>query len=361
MNSAGSAFHVGAVQAPVGARFARSVEQADCAGFALVITAGMHAGARLRGRECMSLGASVNNDLILRDQGVGELHAEIARWNGAWALLCNDGPGTRALAPAESVRRGQFLRQRFVLGGATLVLTQRTALMSPRSPRWAWRSAAIVGPAMLVTLALALVISVAWSSPRAQAVPGLPDHQILVTMGWPDVRLGRDGQGVLTVSGYVDDTAQLERLHNWLEAQALGALVWHVRSGADSLNLVRQALAAPEVALDYVGAGRVRAQGTVGDMAVRDRLRLVANDLAGIVSIDDCLTVVDAQHGAARVRPLPFRILDVAPGPMGHFRTDTGARYFVGATLSDGAEVVAITEDAIEFQIGERRVVYPLK
>jgi hypothetical protein len=138
-------------------------------------------------------------------------------------------------------------------------------------------------------------------------------------------------------------------------------LTWQVRSGVESAVLVRQALDAEGVAVEYVGAGRVRVQGTVSDMAIRQRLRSVAADLAGVVQIEDRLAVVDTQVSAPRIRPLPFRILDVVPGENGYFRTDSGARYFIGATLIDGAEVVSISADAIEFRQGDRQVLYPLQ
>ena len=359
---------VGAAPAPTAAqRFTEHLARNDCAAFALAITDGLHEGARLRERRCLTIGSSLDDDLVLRDPGVDPGHAEIARLNGAWALLCAQGPSTRALAPLETQRRGRCLRQRFELGGASLVLTQvlmQDPVPAEAGPRAARRRLAWAG----ACLALALVGgAAAWWSARPGAVPALPAARSLVAEGWPDVQLVPEPGG-LVARGYVDDPAQLERLHQWLDAQQAvlqqqrRTLVRQLHTGSEAATLVREALSAGSgVSVDYIGAGRVRVQGAVSEMGVRERLRRVAQDLAGVVQVDDRLAVVDTQASAPRMRPLPFRILDVVPGPNGYFRADTGARYFVGAVLGDGAEVVAISSEAIEFQLGDRQVVYPLK
>lgn len=364
----------------VAERFASSLAQADCASFALVITGGLHEGARLRERRCLTVGSSPSDDLVLRDPGVDPGHAEVARLNGAWAVLCSQGQHTRALAPVASLRRGRCLRQCFELGGARLVLTQVLGAgqllpqeavrgpmvhMTPR--RWA-----LAGVAVVLALASAGLDVGQWPWASAQAnreVPAEPDVRRLVAEGWPDVQLVSEPDG-LTARGYVDDAEQLERLHQWLDAQQAQwqaqrrTLVRQLRTGAELVTLVREALGGRTgtgVTVDYTGGGIVRVQGTVTDLSVRERLRRVSADLAGVVQIEDRLAVVDLPVSLPKIRPLPFRILDVVPGPNGYFRADSGARYFVGATLADGAEVVSITPEAIEFQLGERRVLYPLK
>jgi hypothetical protein len=350
----------GADSSGAAARFVKSMAN-DCAAFALTITGGLHTGASVRGRRCMTLGASPEDDLMLRDVGVQAAHAEIARLNGVWAVLSSIDGAARALAPVETLRRGRFLRQRFQIGGASFVLTQAMPLpvLSVRVRQVSWWRSMWIWPVALVTLILTVA---AFSMlPSNQKAPEAPDAQAMAARGWPDVQVVAEPSGGFRVTGYVEDAAQLERLHQWLESESLGILTWQVRSGVESVVLVRQALGAEGVTVEYAGAGRVRVQGTVSDMAIRQRLRGVAADLAGIVQIEDRLAVVDTQASAPRMRPLPFRILDVVPGENGYFRTDSGARYFIGATLSDGAEVVSISADAIEFRQGDRQVFYPLK
>jgi hypothetical protein len=57
---------------------------------------------------------------------------------------------------------------------------------------------------------------------------------------------------------------------------------------------------------------------------------------------------------------LPIRVVDVIPGVHGSFSDGAGARYFVGGVLPDGAEVVAIRVDAIEFKVGGKSIFYHL-
>lgn len=346
-------------KSPSADRFAKSVAN-DCAAFVLTITGGLHAGASVRSRRCMTIGASAEDDLMLRDPGVEAGHAEIARLNGAWAVLRSEGGATRALTPVESLRRGHFLRQRYQIGGAAFVLTQMVRLkvaIVRTQPSWL-RPVAV---SALACVTLLVVVMTFVMLPGGASVVEPPDAQTLATRGWPDVQVTPAPSGGFRVSGYVEDAAQLERLHQWLDAEPLGHLEWHVRSGVELVALVRQALGAEGVSVQYAGAGRVRVQGTISDMAVRQRLSGVATDLAGIVQIEDRLAVIDTKVSEPRARPLPFKILDVVPGENGYFRTDTGARYFVGATLSDGSEVIAISADAIEFRSGDRQVFYPLK
>ncbi|MES2888934.1 MAG: hypothetical protein V4739_13110 [Pseudomonadota bacterium] len=359
---ASSSAFAAATETGAAERFAQKVAQADCTPFALLITEGMHEGAFLRGRACMTVGASPQDDLMLRDPGVDPTHAEIARVNGSWALLSSNGTSTRALKPVESRRQGRFLRQRYTLGGASLVLTQLVGPDKPAVTVKRWSRPAVLWPAFLA--ALTLMVLAGWFVSHARDVPAVPPVRNLVAEGWPDVQLGPDLQGGLAMSGYVDDAVQLERLREWWLTQPLQAVhpvSWQVRTGSEVTAMVRKTLNAEEVAVSYIGAGRLRVQGTVSDASVRERLRHLTNDLAGTVQVEDHLAVIDAQASAPRMRPLPFRIMDVVPGPNGHFRTDTGGRYFVGATLQDGAEVIAISTDVIEFQIGDRQVLYPLK
>lgn len=363
MTAASSMFQAALAEADsseAAARFVKSMAS-DCAAFAVAINGGLHSGASVRGRRCMKLGASPEDDLMLRDVGVQAAHAEIARQSGAWVVLSSSEGAARALAPVETLRRGRFLRQRFQIGGASFVLTQAMPLpvlsVQVRQVSW-WRSMWIW---LVALVTLILTAAAFFVLPSKQKVPEAPDAQSLAARGWPDVQITAEASGGFRVKGYVEDAAQLERLRQWLESESSGLLIWQVRSGADSVALVRQALEAEGVAVEYVGAGRVRVQGTVSDMAIRQRLRGVAADLAGVVQIEDRLAVIDTQPIVPRTRPLPFRILDVVPGENGYFRTDSGARYFIGATLSDGAEVISISADAIEFRQGDRQVFYPLQ
>jgi len=59
--------------------------------------------------------------------------------------------------------------------------------------------------------------------------------------------------------------------------------------------------------------------------------------------------------------PLPVTVSSVMVGNPSYFLTDEGARYFVGGSLPDGAEVLAIDATQIQFRRQGQVIAYKLK
>jgi hypothetical protein len=185
--------------------------------------------------------------------------------------------------------------------------------------------------------------------------------QTPIPQNWPDVRVGLDRNGAATVLGFVANADEASRLQAWLrQTENLRNAAVNVRVGDDLVRRVTGLLPDKSLQARYAGTGVVRVTGTSTSKALREEIRRLNDDLSEVVRIDDAITY-NLPPDPPMLRPLPFRISSVSPGPTGSFGTDTGVRYFAGSVLSDGAEVVAIRADEIEFKLGETRIVYPLK
>jgi Inner membrane component of T3SS, cytoplasmic domain len=347
-------------------RFARLLRQpsppqvAAHAPCAVRIVAGMHRGAALRLRGAVALGSGDDNDIVLRDPDVRARHAQMRRVDGLWSLFdLQDGSEIPAF---QTGRRGRFMRQRHALGAAQLVITQ--PLPPAPEPLQAQRIVSrVLAPALLVLAAsLGAVVIVQLVTPASAGI--VSGTRNLGREGWPDVEIVTGANAPMVVRGYVDDAASLTRLQRWLNTQNLGHAMLTVRVGAELAARARDALADATLSVDYQPGGVVRVQGTTTHPAVRERLRRITADLAGAVRVEDRVAFVEAPDLTPKKHVLPVRIVDVRPGNAengGSFGSENGARYFVGAVLPDGAEVLAISEDSIEFSMSGRRIHYPLK
>lgn len=325
----------------------------------LHIDSGVHAGAQLRLRQSpLRIGSGADNDIVLHDAGVRPHHAELCRVDGRWSLVA--AGGTAPFPPLQALARGRFLRQLYGIGAATLVLSQPVTDRKepPRLRAGDWqRAAALLLLLLAVPLGTAAIVQMVRPSETLQKYSA----SSLAAQGWPDARLVVDPTQQVRVEGYVDDAAQLERLRTWLQEQGHGRPVLGVRVGAEWAARVRDALGKEALQVDYQGAGVVRVRGTTADIAVRKQLQQIRRDLEPAVRFADEVAYVDEAPQTPKPRLLPFRIVNVSPGENGSFTTDTGARYFTGAVLSDGAEVTAVDADAVEFRVDGKIILYPLK
>lgn len=327
---------------------------------ALRIVAGLHRGAMLRLREATLLGSDADNDIVLCDPDVKARHAELRRVDGVWGLY--DRADGSVIAAFEVGRRGRFVRQRHALGAAQLVISQAMPLDLTPASRPS-RFGRLLAPALLVLAAsLGAAVLVQVVTPASAGI--VDGSRRLAAEGWPDVELVAAPNAPLTARGYVDDAASLAHLRRWLTSQHLGHAMVVVRTGAELAARVRDALVDTGLAVDYQGGGSVRVQGSSTRMAVRERLRRITADLAGVVRIDDRVAFVEVPDLTPKTHVLPMRIVDVRPGNAdngGSFGAENGARYFVGGVLPDGSEVLAIGEDSIEFSMNGRLIHYRLQ
>jgi hypothetical protein len=187
----------------------------------------------------------------------------------------------------------------------------------------------------------------------------------LAAEGWPDVNLVGGENARIQAKGYVADADALKRLQTWIKANDFDTASMNVRIGADLVNRVKEALASdPTLTVAYLGSGTVRVSGVSDSLATRERLSRVKADLLNVVLIDDQVAIAPMGETKPREHTLPIRIVDVRPGSThttGSFGTENNTRYFVGAVLPDGSEVVSIKSDSIEFSLDNKIIVFPLK
>jgi Inner membrane component of T3SS, cytoplasmic domain len=338
---------------------------------ALRIDEGLHRGAvALLRSSPMRIGSSPDNDVVLRDAGVLPVHAELRRLDGTWRLCVPNT--TEAIPPHRSQRKGAFTRRTYLVGAAQLIISQPAR--ADEASEWTrglaerlglqrlaglpWKR--LAAPAFFA-LAVVCVAVGALTFIKASAINSHPPTRMLDPQGWPDVRIDRDRSGVITVRGFVRNAEEAGRLRAWLRSNEdlQGALV-NVRIGDDLVQRVRGLLPDKSLQASYAGSGVVRVAGTSTSKALREEIQRLNSDLSDVVRIEDAITY-KLPPEPPTLRPLPFRISGVSPGPNGSFGTDSGARYFVGSVLNDGAEVMAVRSDEIEFKLGQTRIFYPLK
>lgn len=325
----------------------------------LRITVGLHRGATLRLQGPVRLGCAPDNDVVLQDPGVRDHHAELRRVDGVWRLFdAGDGHEVRAI---EAGRRGRFERRRHGLGAAEFVFSQAMPEGMTRQ-RLRHQCSRMVAPLLLCLSAVLGVAVIVQLVPSVSSAHSPNQVRSLATEGFPDVKLIATAGTQPQLVGYVDDADALARLKRWLGTDdALAKASVQVRVGSELAARVREALADTALSVDYLPAGVVRVQGSSSNLATRERLRSLANELSGVLRIDDRVAFLEATDTPAREHLLPVRVVDVIPGENGSFGNGNGTRYFVGGVLPDGAEVVAIRADAIEFSIGTKNIVYLIK
>ena len=324
---------------------------------ALRISNGLHQGAALRFKDAIRLGSAPDNDLVLQDPGVRPHHAELRRVDGMWGLY--DVENGRPLHAIEVARRGKFERRRHGLGAAELVFSQikkrrGPITVRPSNPK---RSLAV----LLLVFSVFLIGVTAYVGHKVIFPEPVGETRNLVRDGFPDVKLtvGRNQQSLL--SGYVDNAEALGRLKRWIDLQVgLGAPQVKVRVGDELANRVREALQDTDLTVQYVSGGVVRVLGTTNKLDVREQIGRLAADLRGIVRIDDKVSYLEAVEEVKPPPPykIPVRVVDVIPGKQGSFGDGRGTRYFVGAILPDGAEVLNIELDAIEVTLSGTKQKY---
>lgn len=323
----------------------------------LHIDSGVHAGAQIRlAKTPVRLGSAPDNDVVLRDPGVMPHHAELRRVDGQWSLFVVEG--TQAFPALTVKNHGAFVRQRHTIGASGLVLSQSAGRSTvPQKQAFQWER--VVAP---VLFAVAAVVGAGAILHFVKPVaPALVSHnKILVAEGWPDVRISSQPNMGVRVTGYVENPAALTALQSWLSANGMAKAEVVVRVGDELTNRVREALGDSGLRVNYIPGGKVRIEGNSSDMALRSKVQLLAADLSGVVAVED-LVVYDEAPPEPKAYPLPVRIVSLSPGEQGSFTTDSGARYFVGGILSDGAEVTAVLSDGVAFKLGEKNIIYPLK
>jgi hypothetical protein len=253
----------------------------------------------------------------------------------------------------------------YEIGGAKVVFTHQppepSSAPAAASPQRRRSIARLTAGAVFVSLVLMALVIAAADQIAARMRLTIAERVArgtseLAAQGFKAVRLQQSRQGGLEAAGLVANLAEKQRLRNWLSGSGYQDVRFKVQTADALIQQVRDTLSDSSLRIRFDG-NRLRIEGTTSNLAVRQRIRSIADDLQGIVTIDDRVAYVETAEAPGS---LPVRIRDVRSGDARYFSTDTGDRYFEGALLPDGAEVLAIEASQIRFRRNGRVLVYNL-
>ena len=165
------------------------------------------------------------------------------------------------------------------------------------------------------------------------------------------------------LTGFVATQSERDALAQAARAVRPG-IALRVTVGDELVQRAREFLVDPGSQPRYTGAGRLQLAGKPQQLteaaALERSLSQLRADLGAAVTLADALDRSQLRVAAAEpvVHPLPVRISEVHADEPAHFRDAGGARYFEGARLADGAEVVRIRADEILFRRNGREIRY---
>lgn len=179
----------------------------------------------------------------------------------------------------------------------------------------------------------------------------------LQTNGFGNLEVRTNVEGELVVDGFVRSDAQLTRVADVIEASGAKAMA-QVESGEAVAREVEHVLRINGVNATtvYRGSGRVEAMDFEAPRTELAKLRrAVMDDVAAVETL--ILTPARLTEGAGTVLPHDpgKRVANVVGGENGYIVTDDGARYFAGATLPTGDQLVSVTTEAMVLERGGRR------
>jgi len=337
-----------------------------CVGHRLVVRSGLHAGATLALTDDeLSFGSDPGCDIVLHDAVLRPRHGRLVLRERGYEVLSIDARNAGGPRPLRTVREGNSVEVCHDLGGIEIALLHEAEPVgAPAHDAGHWASQGVrslVAALLLAALALAAGRWLAdFGQPSASEIVATGTQE-LAGLSLRGVRMRQASDGAIEVVGIVAGDAERQRLDQWLGSADRRGIRLAVRDANELVDELTHALAAPELRVSFA-EGRLRVEGATTNLATRMRLHTLAKDLASVIPLDDRVVLIEAADRLpAREVPLPVRITDVMSGPDGYFRTDTGARYFVGGLLPDGAEVLAIEASGIAFRRAGRLVVHSLE
>jgi hypothetical protein len=350
----------------------------------LRIVAGLHEGARvtLRTGEYV-LGRAEDCDIVLLDEAVAPRHARLVLDATRVRIEPIDGAplhckGKAVRANVKTVNDYEILS----IGAAQFCLSpadESTSGASPAAPRAqaaVYANAEATGTAgrtrvtrsiyaacaLLAAAALFSYAEEGWRGRAAAPASALAQaRSALAAMNLIDLTASLNARGQLVISGYVNTAQDAQRVREAKSLHSLGAPLMRFHVADQLIERLRQDLDAAGVSLDYLGSGKVALRGS-GTAALRPVVQRLRQDLAQVVAIEDRIhyEAPAPVRAAPNAAPLPIRIVAVHVGAISYFEDADGARYFVGGSLRDGAQVTAISETSISFSKNGQSLIHTL-
>ena len=271
----------------------------------LTIESGLHQGATIAlAARAYVIGSGDDCDIVLRDSTLAPRHCLLKRgWSG---FTLQDLRDEKPILPQATEYVGGAIDVGYNLAGVTIKLRLEETQASPTRSRWVGGSVLAAGLVMAI---------VAFAAKLDSATP--------------EVSAPQSNEARRAAA----DAALLEQVKNTFADEALNV----------SLR-----------------DGKLHIAGQTSHREVKQRIRSLADDLRGVVAVEDGVTYVDDGKGTS-LGPFPVKLRSVMVGNPSYFLTDRGVRYFVGGVLPDGAEVLAIESRQIRLRAGGKDVIYSLE
>ncbi|MGM9484827.1 FHA domain-containing protein [Roseateles sp. NT4] len=298
---------------------------------------------------------------------VGNLVVSVQRIEGA-AVRLN---GEEMVQTRRSLVAGDV----FVVGAVTLQLERGEALTGEIDPlfseagveplhaarrvdkprRWSFW----LGCLLLVIACAGLVLVAMFRHEREPVVAGIdPTEVARALVAFEEVEVVTGHGGLVLVKGFVESQARKRLLD-----QAISPFGSKVRSSVytvdDLIEQARRYLGSAGVGVAYAGHGRLEVTGASDDESLRQRVRRLSEDLYPAVRLFDKVSwrkaVSAASPGdvqaqsAAWQKALPGGLVGIMDSEKGlrSIQLSNGSRYYEGAPLKAGGELVRIEADKI--------------
>ncbi len=171
----------------------------------------------------------------------------------------------------------------------------------------------------------------------------------LETNGFSALQVRENIEGELVVDGFVASDAQLSRVGDVIEATGAPALA-QVKSGESVAREVENVLRINGVTAKavYRGSGKVEAMDFEAPRAALPKLRrAVMDDVAAVEQLILTPKKLIDSEGSMLPHDPGKRVANVVGGPRGYIVTDDGSRYFPGASLPTGDQLVSVSTEAM--------------
>jgi hypothetical protein len=287
----------------------------------LKVGTGLHAGACLKLTSNLYLvGCAEDCDIVLRDSHIAAHHCRLIRGWAGFSVRDMRSESAPLVAPTDIKYDGGSIEVRYEVGGL-----QFTVCQPPPAGMTAEVSAGNTSPVYRMLLP-AVMVSVLVGAVALAGMEQVGKHHAALQADQPAAR----------GAGFDENTA------------------------ARLTEQARSVLADDRLKVELKD-GRLLIEGATAQTALKTRIQALATDLRGTIPVEDRITYLAEDESGDGPGPLPMRVQSVMVGPPGYFITDTGARYFVGGVLPDGAEVVSISAGEIRFTRAGRSIVYELQ
>lgn len=340
----------------------------------LVVLEGEQAGASttINAGTKLSVGATLDNDIVLRDPGLSDTQIEISLSDGSLDLSVTSGEVDIAGGKLVSGEVARIQPYTMIRIGSSIV-----AYGEPGSSSWrklrtelqlednqdpagqtpaAGRSNRLqrLGGALLslfIGLGVLLVLS---NNGQSKMIPVTLMEKLgslekdIQKLGFHNLTLQAGKESVLSITGYLDETRQRVEIENLLEKQSIVAKL-EIQVGEELAAEVKDIYRVQgiDAEVDPLGQGRVRVVTREMDIGHLQQVKAVAIRDAGV---DEIVAVNEAPELPLEAEQLAdpgAAVTMVVAGDPAYVVTTEQSRYFLGSLLPTGHRIAAITETRV--------------